>query len=551
MATAQVKDQQRSTATSDISQSISHMDPEFLYLAASQAIASGNPLLAISFLKALSEKDAQAVLPRLQLAELLLQSGRIGEARKYIKALLAMPDVGLKYRNKIQLLDVRILVIDGKQDKAINKLQKMLQAMPAAYPLRLMLVRLLTRESRFAEAHRSIQDGLKLRLHPQLYHIDAQLYIQQGKLDKAEKSLKTLMKIEPDAVGPVLMYSQLVLRQKKPVKAENILRHFLVRHPEALSVSNALGRLLVDQARSQEAIRVYEDIAERSGGNPDVLIALGLLHFQQQSFAKAAASFRKALKQRKNTRATFYLAASLESLGNKDQARKLYASLEKNDENFIAAQLRIAALDLLADRNDKAIRALHNIIRSKPDAGQAYALLSAALMRKKAFKQLIEETEPALALSKVPGQLLFNRAAAFEGLKQFSRAAGQIKQLFSIDPNNIEALNFLGYLYAEQGIRLDEAEKLIRRALDKRPDNGYYLDSLAWVHYKRTEYAKALLVQRKAVDIVPDDSIMHEHLGDILWKNGKTDEARSAWKKAVQLGHDSSRRMQQKIKQGM
>jgi len=551
MATAQVKDHQQNTAARDNSRSIAHMDPEFLYLAASQAIESGNPSLAIGFLKALTEKDQQAVLPRLQLAELLLQSGRAGEARKHIKALLAMPDVAAEYRNKVQLLDVRMLVLDGKQDKAISKLQNMLHDTPAAYPLRLMLVRLLTREKRFAEAHRSIQNGLKLRLHPQLYHIDAQLYIQQGKLGKAEKSLKSLIKIEPDAVGPVLMYSQLVLRQKKPIKAENLLRHFLVRHPESLSVSNALGRLLVDQGRSKEATRVYEDIAERSGGNPDVLIALGLLHFQQQSFAKAAASFRKALKQRKDARATFYLAASVESLGDKDTARELYSSLKKGDENFTAAQLRMAALDLLANRNDAAIKSLHNIIHDKPNAGKAYALLSAALMRKKAFKQLIEETEPALALSKVPTQLLFNRAAAFEGLKQFSQAAGQIKQLFSIDPNNIEALNFLGYLYAEQGIRLDEAEKLIRRALDKRPDNGYYLDSLAWVHFKRSEYTKALLVQRKAVDIVPDDPIMREHLGDILWKSGKTDEARSAWKKAVQLGHDSSHLMQQKIAQGM
>ncbi len=551
MATAQVKGHQQHAAASDNSRSISHMDPEFLYLAASQAIESGNPSLAIGFLKALVEQDEQAVLPRLQLAELLLQSGRADEARTYIKDLLSMPDIAAEYRNKVQLLNVRILVRDGKQDMAINKLQDMLRSTPDAYPLRLMLVRLLSREKRFAEAHRSIQDGLKSHLHPQLYHIDAQLYIQQGKLGKAEKSLKSLIKIEPDAVGPVLMYSQLVLRQKKPVKAENLLRHFLVRHPESLSANNALGRLLVDQGRSKEATRVYEEIAERSGGNPDVLIALGLLYFQQQSFAKAATSFRKALKQRKDARAIFYLAASVESLGDKGAARKLYAKLKQGDENFIAAQLRMTALDLLANRNDTAIKTLHNIIRSNPNVSQAYTLLSAALMRKKAYKQLIEETEPALALSKIPTQLLFNRAAAFEGLQQFNQAAGQIKQLFSIDPNNIEALNFLGYLYAEQGIRLNEAEKLIRRALDKRPDNGYYLDSLAWVHFKRSEYAKALIVQRKAVDIVPDDPIMREHLGDILWKSGKTAEARSAWKKAVQLGHDSSHLMQQKIDQGM
>ncbi|MDX8392628.1 MAG: tetratricopeptide repeat protein [Mariprofundaceae bacterium] len=551
MAVAQVKDQAQNTSTATNTASLSHMSPDFLYLAASQAIESGKPSLAIGFLKALSEKEPQAVLPRLQLSELLLRSNRAGEARKYIKALLSFPDIPAQHQTAVQMLQVRLLLLDGQQDKAISHLQTMLHAAPTAYPLRLMLVRLLTHEKRFNEAHRSIQAGLKIDQNSQLYHIDAQLYIQQGKLDKAEKVLKKLIKTEPDAAGPVLMYSQLVLRQKKPVKAENLLRHYLVRHPQSLSISNALGRLLVEQGRSKEATRVYEEIAERTGGNPDVLIALGLLHFQQQSFAKAATNFRKALSQRNDARAIFYLAASLESLGDKDGARKHYATLKKGDDNFTTAQLRMAALDMLANRSDTAIETLRNIIRSHPDAHQAYSLLSAALMRKKAYRQLLEETEPALALPKVQVQLLFNRAAAFEALKKFAHAAGQIKQLFSIEPGNIEALNFLGYLYAEQGIRLNEAEELIRSALEKRPDNGYYLDSLAWVHYKRTEYSKALSVQRKAVGIVPDDPVMREHLGDILWKSGKQDAARLAWKKAVQLGHDSKRLVQQKISQGM
>jgi len=555
MATAQVKDVANGASGKNSGKNhapvISHMSPEFLYLAASQAIEDGNPALAIGFLKAVSDKDEQAVLPRLQLAELLMQSRRFDEAKTYINTLLAMHDLATKQRTKAQMLNVQLLVQSGKQDKAINNLYNMLKSTPTSYPLRLMLVRLLTGEHRLAEAHRAIQDGLKNQQHPQFYHIDAQIYIREGMLKKAEESLKALIKIEPDASGPVLMYSQLVLRQKKPVKSENILRHFLVRHPEALGVSNALGRLLVAQGRSKEATRVYEEIAERTGGDPGVLIALGLLHYQQKAFAKAAADFRKLLSQQKDARATFYLAASLESLGKQKEPRKLYQSIEPGDGNYTDAQLRLAALDLRIDDSDNAIRILHALIRRKPEVGQAYGLLSAALMHKKAYRQLIEETEPALGLANIPTQLLFNRAAAFEGLKQYPQATGQIKQLFNIEPDNIEALNFLGYLYAEQGIHLDEAETLIRRALDKRPDNGYYLDSLAWVHFQRAEYGKALNVQNKAVALVPDDPVMREHLGDILWKNGKTDEARSAWKKAVKLGHDSSRRMQQKISKGM
>ncbi|MDQ6973195.1 MAG: tetratricopeptide repeat protein [Mariprofundaceae bacterium] len=530
---------------------IGNMSTDFLYLAASQAMQDGNSSLAIGFLKALSDKDPEAALPRLQLAQLLLEQNRADEARGPVQELLAMPELPAGMKDNARMQQVQILVLDGKKDQAITTLQALLRQSPDSYPARLILVRLLTVEKRFGDAHQVIRMGLKDKQHPQLYHIQAQLFIRQGKLGEAEKALKSLIKYEPNESGPVLMLSQLALRQHKPVKAENVLRHHLIGHPEALSVSNALGRLLVEQQRGDEAIAVYKDIAKRTGENADVMIALGLLYFQQQNFEPAARTFRKVLDQGKDSRAAYYLAASLDALGQKKEARKLYGNIGKDDDNFSDAQLRIAAMDLRNGRVDVAISSLRKMIKRSPEMANAYSLLSAALMRKKAYRKLLDETERALGLSQVPVQLLFNRAAAFEGLKQYPQAATQIKKLFTIEPGNIEALNFLGYLYAEQGIRLDEAEKLIRRALEQRPDNGYYLDSLAWVHYQRAEYDKALDVQRKAVDSVPDDPVMREHLGDILWKNGKADAARSAWKDAINRGHENRLDMQKKISKGM
>lgn len=530
---------------------ISRMSVEFLYLAASRAMEEENPALAIGFLKAIVEKDPKAVLPRLQLAELLLQIGRAAEAREPVQQLMSMSELPVEDRNTALMLQVQILILDDKPEQAIDNLQAILRDTPDAYPARLMLIRLLTAARRYADAHRAIHDGIKQGDHPQLYHIQAQLFIREGDLKKAEQSLNTLIQLEPDESGPVLMLSQLALRQGKPVKAENVLRHHLAAHPDALGVSNALGRLLVEQKRGSEAIAVYEDIAERTGGNADVLIALGLLHYQQEDFQKAAETFQRVLNEKDDARARFYYAASLEALGKADEAHSIYQHMKKNEENFAEAQLRMATLDLRAGRNDAALLTLRQLIRSEPKMAGAYTVLSAALMRQKAYKELLAETEPALSLDEVPVQLLFNRAAAFEGLKQYTEAAGQIRQLFNIEPDNIEALNFLGYLYAEQGVRLDEAEQLIRRALKEHPDNGYYLDSLAWVHYQRAEYDKALSVQRQAISHVPDDPVMHEHLGDILWKSGKTDEARSTWKDAIRLGHEDSRGMQNKIDKGM
>jgi len=347
------------------------------------------------------------------------------------------------------------------------------------------------------------------------------------------------------------MLSRLAIRQGDLIEAESVLRTFLFRHPEALSVGNALGRLLVQQKRGKEAIVIYEDISRRIGENTEVLTALGLLYYQQMDYRHAADRFREALSKHPTNKARFYLAASLEAMGKKAEAKKIYRQIKRDTASFTDAQLRLAAMDLQARRINAALSRLRTVVRESPGAENAYVLLSSALLQQKKYRQLLTETEAALALPKVSVQLLLNRAAAFEGLKQYEEAAGQIKKLFIIDPDNAEALNFLGYLYAEQGIRLDEAENLILRALKQKPGNGYYLDSLAWVYYKRGEYDKALTFQRKAVGKIPDDPIIQEHLGDILWKGEKLDAARTAWKKSLRLGHEDARLIQKKIDAGL
>jgi tetratricopeptide (TPR) repeat protein len=359
------------------------------------------------------------------------------------------------------------------------------------------------------------------------------------------------LRLEPGQPGPVLMYSGLELHQGKQAEAEAVLRKFLKSHPESLSVSNALGRLLVEQKRGKEAIAVYKDIARRTHDDPNVLTALGLLYYQEKDYKHAAGTFRKMLTQGKDKRAAFFLAASLEALGRNDEARKLYQGIKNNDPNFTEAQLRMAVMDLRDGRTDAAIATLRQLIRNHPEMPEAYSLLSVGLLRNKAYQKLLDETAPALSLKRVQVPLLFNRATAFEELKQYNKSADTIKRLFTIDPENAEAMNFLGYLYAEQGIHLDEAERLVRHALKIDPKNGYYLDSLAWVHYKKAEYAKALAVQRRAIKQVPRDAVMLEHLGDILWESGKPKQARATWEQSIKLGNPDRKHVQEKIDKGL
>jgi tetratricopeptide (TPR) repeat protein len=94
-------------------------------------------------------------------------------------------------------------------------------------------------------------------------------------------------------------------------------------------------------------------------------------------------------------------------------------------------------------------------------------------------------------------------------------------------------LNYLGYTYAEQGERLDEAEKLIRRALAIEPDDGFYIDSLGWVYYMRGNYPQAVEELERAIEHAGDDPTVTEHLGDAYEKSGKTRDAIRVYQEAL------------------
>ncbi len=530
---------------------IQAMNPSFLYLAAEDALLRDQPALAMRFLEILVQKDPKAMLPRIELAELLARNGQTDRARQLIAGLdeAALP---AELRDRADMLQVQVYLAERKRDDAIGKLRIILKRRPDDADARTMLIRLLQQESRWHEAHQAVREGIKQGDRARWMRLDAELYIQQKKDAKARRILNKLRRMRPDDAGPVLMLARMQIRAGKPAAAERLLRDFLASHPHHLSVSNALGRLLVGQGRAREAIPVYEDIAQSTGGNPEVLIALGLLYYQQKDYAHAADRFRQALKHRDSDRARYYLAASLDAQGKAAEAKSLYANINRRSPTFVRAQMRLAAMDIEAKRMDAAESRLRDLLRDHPGLVDARALLASILVQQKRFKEALKETETALALPGAPAdRLLYDRAAAFEGLKRYDEAAAAIRQLLKQHPDDPEALNFLGYLYAEQGAHLKEAERLIRKALKLKPDNGYYLDSLAWTYYKEGRYRKAERIQRKAVAKVGDDPVMQEHLGDILWRTGKHDEAKAAWRKALKLGHEHPDALRKKLETGL
>jgi tetratricopeptide (TPR) repeat protein len=108
-----------------------------------------------------------------------------------------------------------------------------------------------------------------------------------------------------------------------------------------------------------------------------------------------------------------------------------------------------------------------------------------------------------------------------------------MKMVIKLSPDDAEALNYLGYTYADLGINLDEAETLIQTALKLKPNDGYITDSLGWVYFKRGQYSEALQLLKKAIKLVPDDPVILEHLGDVYLKLDSRDKAINYYQRSL------------------
>ena len=527
------------------------MDTQFLYLAAQDALKDGNHLLAIELLSALVEKDSSAITPHLQLTALLLQTGRQAEAEIHITELLSEPTLTAEQFEELELTRIRLTVAQGNMDQALTLLDKFLNTRPTHIMAREIQVRVLANQNRIDEALAVIAQAIASEELPELRLLQAQLHIKKNDLMAARVSLQRLLMLEPESDTAAIMLSGIALKEKNQEAAEDVLRHFLKAYPHAIRASHALGKILIEQNRIAEAILIYRDADTQSGGNPDILKSLGMLYFRHQDFEQAEETFSKLLQEQPGDQTRFYYAASLEALQKTPQARVIYESIKPESSMGMEAQVRLAGIDFGEGKLKLAEKRLLEVIKEQPEQTEALMMLTGIWLQQGEYKQVISFTLPLLDNQNIHPQILFNRAAAYEHLKQYEGVEVMLRRVINKHPKHSEALNFLGYTYAVQGIKLDTAESLIKRALQQKPGDGYYLDSLAWVYYKNGDYIKALATQKQALESISDDAVMFEHLGDILWKTGDFDPARQAWQKAIDLDPDNSSEIKHKISHGL
>jgi Flp pilus assembly protein TadD len=139
------------------------------------------------------------------------------------------------------------------------------------------------------------------------------------------------------------------------------------------------------------------------------------------------------------------------------------------------------------------------------------------------------------ALAKNPNEedLLYSLGAAYQRNGEFDKSIAQMRALLKIKPDHAAAMNFIGYSLVDKGKDLDEAERLVMRALELDPDSGAFLDSLGWLYFHRGDYQRAVDTLERAASLEPDEPLIIEHLGDAYRRTSKNAQAGEAYRRAL------------------
>jgi tetratricopeptide (TPR) repeat protein len=347
------------------------------------------------------------------------------------------------------------------------------------------------------------------------------------RLERAYKANDSMVRIADD-------YARWLSRNKDDAAASAIYEAFdkkLPRHPlvlEGLRETKAGKKLppLVDspQAGAAEALYGIGASLTRQGGEDLALVYLQLALYLAPNHPLALLS----------------LADLFESVKKPAMAVKIYERMPANSPLKRNAQIQLATNLDAADRSDEAIKILKGVTAEDSKDIEAIMALGNIERGRKKFADCVQTYSQGIdvlpaASEKTNWVYYYYRGICEERSKLWSKAEADMRKALDLQPEQPHVLNYLGYSWIDQGINLDEGMKMIKRAVDQRPDDGYIVDSLGWAYFRIGNYEDAVKNLERAIDLKPEDPTINDHLGDAYWRIGRTLEARFQWAHARDL----------------
>jgi Flp pilus assembly protein TadD len=505
----------------------------FFYFEGNNRAYSGNPGAAIRLYRKALALDTSQVAVRLALARAYAAREQ-PESTLYWAEEVRRRDPGQAEAHRLAGLG---LVRLGRAAEAIESLRRAVDLDSSDTAAFMNLLFLLESSKRHEEALTLINTAEKdLAESPPLRVRRARLLVQTGRASEAVADLVSLVRVEPDFPEGEMVLALALSRGREALPGAADVEALLRDRPQLDRTRSALVGLYLVTEQYPAAQKHLELLAARDPGNPRILRDLGVLCFRQGKFGEAENRFEDLQKAAPgDTDAQRWLCRLAVMQGRPVDAVRLAGKVLARAPGDLDALLCQATALVILRRREEALLAAEAVLRVDPTHREAGLLAAAVLDDLGRPAEAVDRLRLLVADDPGDRDLLFAFGASLERAGEVDSSLAVFDRLLAANPDDDEVLNHAGYICIDRGIRVEAGLDRVRRALDRAPDKGAYLDSYGWGLFRLGRAEEALDWLRRAAEKSPREAEIRLHQGEVLEVLDRSDDARAAYREALRL----------------
>jgi tetratricopeptide (TPR) repeat protein len=507
----------------------------------------GQHLKAIEAFKMVTVYDPQSSHVHLRMAAEYVRLGMITEA-------LGQAELALQKNPKF--VDA-LLLLGGIHstlklyNKAIESYETVLKIEPANTEAPLYLGAVYAEQKKYDKALRYFEMLTKNEDYesPHLahYYVGRLRSDQEGvaQQKQAVTAFKKALALKPDHLDSLNSLVEVLEKQNKHKEALNLYVQYQREHGPSIKVAEILAQKYLENEDYDSAFQQLELLEDSSEDPISVKLRMALVLIEKKKYPMAIDKLHDVLRQvPESDKIRFYLAAVYEEMQENSKAIEHFLKIQPESSFYGEAVVHAGYLLKKEGQLDKAIDVVGHALTQKDDVSQFYAMYASFLDEKGSYKEAVALLEKGVVKFPDQVQIRFFLGTVYDRLGEKLRVVENMKHVIEMDPNHVQGLNYLAYTYAEKEANLDEAEKLVRRALELEPKDGFVMDTYGWILYKQGKIKDAIRMLEAAHKYQPQEAIIAEHLGDAYYKVQMISKARTMYMRAFEFESDDSKKRQ-------
>lgn len=518
---------------------------EYHFSLAQAYVAEGNPDRAIEEYKATLMFDPNSALVYARLATEYVKKGMLSAAMESCKEAL---------KRDASFTDARLMLAglystSREMDSALVEYDRVLKSDPTNEEAAVYKAQVLIEDSRPIEAAKSLNVFLKNNSSSALgwYYL--------GRAEQQQDHFKEAVVAFKKALEANDGFSQAALALAYTYESKGMTEQAVAAYKELfdssrdVTAANRLSTLYLKEGKYKEALPYLESMLQTDPDDMNVRVKYGLIQMEMKNYETAINSFNQILEKNPDSdRVNFYLANIYEEQKKYSASVDRFRKILPDSRFFEEANLHAAFLLKLDGKSDEAKNQISSAISRSPKVAGFYLFQASLEDEAKNTPEAIAILEKALTQFPDHERIRYYLGSLYDRQGNTSKGLLHMEAIVQSNPDHADALNYIGYTWTSQGVRLDDAEKLLRKAMGINPDNGYIRDSWGYYLFTRGRVSEAVAQLEKAAVLKPQEPVILEHLGDAYLRANLRQKALQQYQEAIKSSDGEMRaKLQEKV----